>query len=993
MKGNYKGAPARSLLAMALAGGLALGAAPAMAQSTGATIRGQVMADSAPAANAQVIVVNPSTGLRRTVQASADGRYAVAGLPPGTYRIEVQSGGQTTTRELTVQVGQTATLDLGVGGVAGTATTGEATTLDAVQVVGAAVEMRTSEVATYISNKQIEALPQNSRNFLAFADTAPGVQFITDASGNTRLRSGAQSANAVNVFIDGVGQKNYVTTGGISGQDTSRGNPFPQSAIGEYKVITQNYKAEYDQLSSAAVVAATRSGSNEFQGSFFWDYTMTDWRAATDFEKRPGATKAESKQEQYGVSFGGPIVQDRAHFFLAYEAKEFSSPRTFRIGGGYDVSQLPPDLQSQFGTGTYTSPFKEDLYFGKIDWLIGENHYFELTAKYRDESETIQVGDERLPQAATLNTNDETRVDLRWQWTVGDWLNDAHLTYEDAFWSPQPAYFIPGYFLVTGNNGTSRDGTLIVRSGGSDNYQDKGQKGWSFQDDLTFTGISGHTIKMGVKYKRVDLETLEQNRYNPQFFYDINESLTVPIRVQFGAPVAGFGDGTASSDNSQFGIYIQDDWEVNDHLTLNLGVRWDVESTPAYEDYVTPAEVVTALQNSNTNLPNSGVDINDYISTGGNRDPDRNNWAPRFGFSYDLNADQRHVIFGGAGRSYDRNLFDYLQNEISKASWGQYVYDFNTALHPCDTATSAPCREWDPRYLDPDYLRSTSVSGAGREVFLMDNNLVVPYSDQFGLGMRNAFEVWGHDWQTEVMYSYVRSHDGIAFLLGNRRPDGLFFPPTPPDATDPPPWGQGFAPFSNLILGQNALETKTNSVYVKLEKPYTRSSGWAATFAYTYTDSEQNSPIDGFPGAFNAERIEDYGWFPGKVPKNRVVASGIWDGPWDLTFSGKGVWSDATPRYYQNCNVSAWAYCYFDSYTPDDDFKQVDVAVEKVFDTGSNVALRLRFDVLNIFDWTNYSGYEDWRGGAGEPQNPLWGTPNAIALPTRTFKLSIGIDW
>ena len=82
MKGNYKGAPARSLLAMALAGGLALGAASAMAQSTGATIRGQVMADSAPAANAQVIVANPSTGLRRTVQASEDGRYAVAGLPP-----------------------------------------------------------------------------------------------------------------------------------------------------------------------------------------------------------------------------------------------------------------------------------------------------------------------------------------------------------------------------------------------------------------------------------------------------------------------------------------------------------------------------------------------------------------------------------------------------------------------------------------------------------------------------------------------------------------------------------------------------------------------------------------------------------------------------------------------------------------------------------------------------------------------------------------------
>ena len=988
MTGIRKAPPARKVLTVALAGCMALAAVPAMAQSTSATIRGQVMADSAPAGDAKVTVVNTATGLSRSVQATADGRYAVGGLPPGTYRIQVDANGQSSTRELTVQVGQTATLDLGVGGLPATATPGEATTLDAVQVVGTAVESRTSEVATYISNKQIESLPQNTRNFLAFADTAPGVQFITDASGNTRLRSGAQSANAVNVFIDGVGQKNYVTTGGISGQDTSRGNPFPQSAIGEYKVITQNYKAEYDQLSSAAVVAATRSGTNDFGGSFFWDYWGTDWRSASDFEDRPGATKAESKQEQYGVSFGGPIIRDVAHFFLAYEAKEYLTPKTFNLGRGYDVSELPPALQEQYGNGTYTSPFKEDLFFGKIDWLVGEDHYFELTAKYRDESETIQVEGQRLPPAATLNTNEETRVDLRYQFTRGDWLNDAHITYEDAFWSPQPANFVPGYLLSDGNWWDT-----IVRSGGGDNYQDKGQKGWSFQDDLTFSGWSGHTVKMGLKFKQVDLDTLEQNKFNPQFYYDINESLSVPTHVEFGAPVAGFGDGTASSKNKQFGIYLQDDWEVNEHLTLNLGIRWDYETTPSYEDYVTPGDVVTALRASNTNLPNSGVDINDYISTGGNRDADSNNWAPRLGFSYDIDADQRHVVFGGAGRSYDRNLYDYLQNELSKASWGQYVYNFNTPMHPCAVGTDATCRNWDPRYLDPEFLRASSVAGGGREVFLMNNNLVVPYSDQFGLGMRNTFPVLGQDWNTEVMYSYVKSHDGIAFLLGNRRPDGLFFPPTPPDATDPPPWGQGFAPFSNLILGQNALETKTSSVYVKVEKPYTNSSGWGATLAYTWTDSEQNSPIDGWPGAFNAQDIEDYGWFPGKVPENRVVMTGIWDGPWGLTFSGKGQWADATPRYYQNCNVSAWAYCHFDSYTPDEEFKQVDLAVEKVWDTGTDIRLRLRGDVLNVFDWTNYSGYEDWRGGANEPQNPMWGTPNAIAMPTRTFKLSIGIDW
>ena len=149
-------------------------------------------------------------------------------------------------------------------------------------VTGVALpETRTSEVATYVSAKQIDALPQGTRNFLAFADTVPGMQFSQDNNGNTRLRSGAQNASAINVFIDGVGQKDYVLPGGVSGQDTSRGNPFPQSAIGEYKVITQNYKAELDQLSSAAIVAVTRSGSNEFEGSAFFDYTDTKWRSSS----------------------------------------------------------------------------------------------------------------------------------------------------------------------------------------------------------------------------------------------------------------------------------------------------------------------------------------------------------------------------------------------------------------------------------------------------------------------------------------------------------------------------------------------------------------------------------------------------------------------------------------------------------------------------------------------------------------------------------------
>ena len=283
--------PARKLLSCALISCLALSTAPAFAQSTAATIRGTVHSDSAPAAGAVITATNQSTGLSRTVQASADGSYNIAGLPPGRYVISVQADGQSSQQALVVQVGQVALLNLGVGGEKETAG-GAATTLDAVQVTApTAVETRTSEVATYVTTRQIEALPQTTRNFLAFADTVPGMKFEQDpSSGSTKLRGGVQSANNINVYIDGVGQKNYVIKGGITGQDSSRGNPFPQLAIGEYKVITSNYKAEYDQISSAAVSAVTKSGTNEFHGSAFWDYSNQDWRETRESEKSTGKT-------------------------------------------------------------------------------------------------------------------------------------------------------------------------------------------------------------------------------------------------------------------------------------------------------------------------------------------------------------------------------------------------------------------------------------------------------------------------------------------------------------------------------------------------------------------------------------------------------------------------------------------------------------------------------------------------------------------------------
>src|SRR5262249_53905847 len=156
----------------------------------------------------------------------------------------------------------------------------------------------------------------------------------------------------------GISQKNFVLRGGLVGQDSSRGNPFPQSALSEYRIVSQNYKAEYDQVSSAAITAATRSGTNELHGGAFVDYTGSDFVAYSPFEeknKNAGIKRPGFDQEQFGVDLGGPIIQDRIHYFVAYEGKKIGDAREVSLGDHADLlpnAGVVPSLRALEGTAT-----------------------------------------------------------------------------------------------------------------------------------------------------------------------------------------------------------------------------------------------------------------------------------------------------------------------------------------------------------------------------------------------------------------------------------------------------------------------------------------------------------------------------------------------------------------------------------------------------------------------------------------------------------------
>ncbi|WP_372361721.1 TonB-dependent receptor domain-containing protein [Xanthomonas sp. NCPPB 1325] len=963
--------PARSLLCCALAASL-FATTPAMAQSSNATLRGQV---ASAQSGSEVVVTNVATGSVRRAPVNANGNYTIVGLQPGTYKVE--SNG--ISRTVTLSVASSATVDLGNDAPAAPA--GNATTLDTVTVSAPMIrDVKTSEVGNTISARQIQQLPQATRNFLEFADTVPGMVFQVDGNGNTKLRGGASNASAGNLYIDGVGQKSYVRSGGVAGQSDTQGNPFPQLAIGEYKVITSNYKAEYGQISGAAITAATKSGTNELHGEVFYRYTDQDLRDKRPDEEENG--KIDSQTKEYGFALGGPIIQDRMHFFVAYEGKENVAPKSVQPSAeaAAFVNQLPSNLASQYGPANM--PFEEDLFFGKIDFEPTDRDRIELSTIYRDETQTANVGGTNTLAQATDKINKDKRTNLRWQHSADNWFNEVIVGTENSENNPTPRTLGNGivytYFQPRAGSADIDERTFLTTgSAGGLNAQRKSQKGWFIQNDLTFTSFQWHgehTIKMGVNYKDVELTSQDAAAVNPQFSYRVNGGSVeaTPYRVDFVAPYNTPGQrATVVSPSKQYGIYLQDDWAATDKLMINIGVRYDYEDTPAYTDFVTSQAFVDALYANDPDNPGqpwanrllpSGINVADYISTGNNRKNFKDAWAPRFGFSYDFFGDEAAILHGGAARSYDRNLFEQLALETSKAALSPVaVYFENPATQQCYRA-DRPCIAFDPRYLNGiDQLNTIPDVSGSAELFMFNNKLKTPYSDQYSIGITNQVG----EWLTDVTFQRILSYDGFAMGLINRYPDGSYF------QNGNVPWGEPVPGYQNTILGTNGLEQRNSQVLLSADKPYTKESGWGLTLSYTHTSARQNRNIDE-PYGFDKATIRGYPFVKSDaVAAHRFVASGSIDIPWGVTLGAKLVLATPEPINTIACfgfTDPDGATCQQVGVTPPGSgkflvggdiwgYRTVDFQATKEFTVVGDFKMSARVNLLNAFNFKNYSAY------------------------------------
>src|SRR6266704_3454080 len=995
------------LLGGVLAGSLARNAS---AQTSTGSIRGYVTDSSGtPVAGARVIAVNASTSAQREVPTQSNGFYTIVGLVPAEYDVTARQIGMAAQKaHVRVLIAEVFPLDFKLGR--------SAVQLEAVTVAAAAsVEAQTSEVATSVTPQQMRALPSASHNFLDLAALAPGVTVAPDFANlgvanagvtDKAFSYGGQGPGQVNVFIDGASLKNDLTGvesgihGGTFGQDASRGNPFPRDAVQEYRVIAQNFKAEYQQSSGAIIVATTRAGGNVWSGDASFGYQNKDLVAEDSLSKAQIPRFPKPDYTRYIASFsaGGPLIKDKLFFFGSYEGNYQNRDASVTFTGIPPAGTFPAldSVNLAKYNGNFASPFRETLVFGKLNYNVGGHSTAELSFNDRHETDVRDFGGVNAMafQSAVNHAVDAITTIFKRTYFTGPWLNEANLTYEHFKQEPTPN--TPGipqrWFYVQTTN------TCCATIGSNLSTQAFTQKRFAVRDDITYTGFHGggdHVMKGGVSAAFLTYDINKANRETPQFFFSQNPSQSdagcsptctgneaynfrVPFQVvwQHGNPVV-------KTNNNQIGAYLQDDWSPTPRLTINLGIRWDVESHMYNYDYVTPTVVRDTIHaydlapvSKADSLVKSQLDTTQYFTNGTQRHKFYGAFQPRIGFSYALDQESKTTIFGGWGLYYDRTYFDISVDETLKLTRPEYTVHF---ADPDSTPTSTQLA-WQNSYMTADttVLKSLIIGNkaAGREVWLIANDVKVPKSSQFNLGIRHLFG----DVAVSATYVGVRSWDGLVFNWANRtlNSDG--------SCCFNNDYGHGF---SSILYTTNSAKTWYDALQVEITRPYKRTGNWGWGGGLSYTSGTRSVSGQGVVGdVFSTNPNSSvYPKHPTNDEKSRLVANWTMDVPFaaGVQFSGlitlgtgprysvggyfpnsgyvPGGW---TPPQYPFILPGGWAY------------RDVDFRLRKDFPSISGTTVGVTVDVFNVFNFNNFN-YPDNNNGNPAP-NGLLSDPRRVQL-------------
>ena len=700
--------------------------ATAHAQVAGATLSGTVTDSSgAILPQATVSVRNVSTDITRNTTTSSSGLYSIPNLLPGTYDVKASAQGFSThvATGVVLTVGAQQVLDI-------TLQVGQISQTVEVSTEAPNVELASSSISATVNSTTVRELPLNGRSWTDLAALQPGVSAIqtqTDfAVGGDRGNRGF--GNQITVAGDRPEQNNY-RLDGISINDFN--NAAPGSVLGgdlgvdavqEFSVITSNVSAEYGRTSGGVINAITRSGTNQFHGSAYEFLRNDKLDAANFFENAGGIKKASFRQNQFGVSAGGPIKKDKLFIFGDYEGIRYAkgiptsitvpsnaarlgnlcsapdnpsnpcTPNT--IPGGVDPSVQkylpfwPVSNVIQPGSNGDTASFTfsaarivtENFFTIRSDYKISDKD--NLAATYLRDV-TPYSSPDGLDAVLVNSATRRQIVSLEETHTFGPTfvnsvrggvnreyeINDLGATAINPLAKDPSLAAIPGqsaaHVLVSG----------IDQFTGGVNGNTTALYGWtSYQGyDDAFWTHGTHSIKFGGGVERQQVNRLTHTDPSGVFtFNSLSDFLTNnPHRFTGENFDSVRGQGLRQTI---FGVYVQDDWRFRPNLTLNLGLRWEMATE--INDF---RGGILNLINMTDPLPHCGRPDPNCIPGGPLfANSTLHNFEPRLGFAWDPFHNGKTAVRGSFG------MFDILpmSYEYLASATKQFPFVSSGAVNP-----------------------------------------------------------------------------------------------------------------------------------------------------------------------------------------------------------------------------------------------------------------------------------------------------------------------
>jgi hypothetical protein len=873
----------RRLLAGCFVGAfLSLTAVSTLAQQGTAEIAGRITDEQgAVLPGVAIVVTNEDTGVFRDVVTGPAGTYFASQLVPGRYKIAAKlQGFQTTERgNLVVQVGKTLTINLSltVGGLEETVH---------VTAESPLVDTTSAKVGGNIGTAELSELPAMNRNYFATVALLPGVQFSpSNQMGNDTIVAAGQSTQGNNVSVDG----------GYNGDDalgTSSGAQVrtPLEAIQEFQVITSMYDAEWGRASGAIVNAVTKAGTNQFKGVVFGELAANALTAPDYFVRTQNLAKPTSVRRDWGGVLGGPIVRNKAHFFVSLE-RQVDNPNRTRV--------FPTRPSLNFSIAEDRTDWNTLIRF---DHQINKNNTWAVRWLREIAPQWYTVGTKQTLQS----TQDETDLDQTAVGTLTSVLGNARVntvrlarTWEhwwhgnECFRAQGPRGGQEGFDFgteFTGNQALCPPqlNYLNFLAQASTESQGPWDSNYQVEDDYSWfhPGRHGdHDMKFGFRYNYTTLRRVSQVNENGTFSFntdlpfDAANPRTYPER--FSIRTGAFEENVK---NHTYEAFAQDKWRMGPRTTLNLGIRYDLELIP---------------------LDETG---NPLFAPGQASPTDKNNISPRLSFTHSLDNAGKSVVRGGYGIFYNRTILGAVDDtlEFSKFTTSNIVTFPANSADPGPTAGRLPTDPYlvngpvvNRGLLDAAYPPGVPVRNNGVVIFDSPNR-TLPYAHQFTLGYeRELTPTLG------VHVDYVRAINKDMFLARNLNPALRVDTSRTGALTRSDAFavlGQAYT--QQVWLMENTGDSDYNALDVSLEKRY--SNRWSGRISYSLSKSIGTGNDQADKNLYQAgTNLNLDAWRgPSNVDRRHILSLG---GQAEIPKSG-GATLSATARY-----MSGAPFTIFDS--------------------------------------------------------------------------------